>query len=136
MKTAKKPAAKAKKASTGKKATPSTTQGVKKAPVAKKKTTAKTPAAKAAAAKKVAAKKAALARRGGAGRALKGGPKTTAPVIRRGDGSFRLPEDVRPEAYHIHVVPDLNRGIFRGEEIIEITLDRSRSVIQVHAADL
>ncbi|MDG2305951.1 MAG: M1 family metallopeptidase [Candidatus Binatia bacterium] len=104
--------------------------------MAKKKTTAKTPAAKAAAAKKVAAKKAALARRGGAGRALKGGPKTTAPVIRRGDGSFRLPEDVRPEAYHIHVVPDLNRGIFRGEEIIEITLDRSRSVIQVHAADL
>ncbi len=118
---------KAKKASQN-----ATTQSVKKAP-AKPSLAKKTPAQKAAA-KKAAAKKA--ANRRGAARPPKGGPRTTPPVVRRGDSSYRLPEDVRPEAYHVHVVPDLNRGIFRGEEIIEITLDRGRSAIHVHATEI
>lgn len=119
----------AKKAVAKKKPAATTTRGVKKVP-------AKAAAKKSATKKKVPAKKAGLKRGGAAARPPKGGPKTTAPVVGRGDSSFRLPEDVQPEAYHVHVVPDLNRGIFRGEEIIEITLERGRSVIQVHAADL
>jgi len=63
-------------------------------------------------------------------------PRTSAPVVRRGDGSFRLSREVIPETYHVHLLPDLNRGVFRGEEIIEIYVEKRRSVIQIHAADL
>ena len=143
---AKKAASKSKKKSAAKKApakkaTARTTQRIKKAPAKKavtKKATAKAAPPKKKAARpaaKTATKKAA-AKRGAAPRTPRGGPKTTAPVIRRGDASFRLSNDVRPEAYHVHIVPDLNRGIFRGEEIIEIEIDRGRSVIQLHAAEL
>lgn len=138
-KTAKKVAKKAAKAAAQKPAKkPAKNAAPKKSAPTRsvKKPASKTGAKKALAKSTAAARKAATRRGAGAARPPKGGPKTTAPVVRRGDASFRLPEDVRPEAYHVHVVPDLNRGIFRGEEIIEITLERGRSVIQIHAADL
>lgn len=148
-KLAKKPAKKAAKKVAKKAAKKVAKKAAKKAPSSRKPSApkktpttqsvrsaaAKKAPAKRSPAKKTAAKKTAVARRG-ATRPPRGGPRTNAPVIGRGDASFRLPEDVRPESYHVHVVPDLNRGIFRGEEIIEITLDRGRSAIQVHAADL
>lgn len=128
---AKKPAAKRKKAVATKK--PAATRSVKKT-ASKKATPARRTPAKKTAPKKAAPAKS--ARRAAAARPPRGGPKTNAPVVRRGDTSFRLSEDVRPDTYHVHVVPDLNRGIFRGEEIIEIELSRGRSVIQLHAAEL
>lgn len=141
-KAAKKSAAKPKKApaAKAKKKATTSTHRVKKASAAKKKAAPKkSPAKKNTAARSAAKpqpKKKATARRGPAARTPKGGPRTNAPVVRRGDASFRLSPEVRPEAYHVHIVPDLNRGIFRGEEIIELHLERGRSVIQLHAAEL
>lgn len=138
----KKAASTAKKATTAKKVAKKNAQRVKKAeqrvkkaPAKKKADTKKVPAKKPPA-RKTSAEKAAAARRGAPPRPPKGGPRQAPPVVGRGDASFRLPREVLPEAYHVHVVPDLNRGIFRGEEIIEITIERGRSVIQVHAAEL
>jgi puromycin-sensitive aminopeptidase len=49
---------------------------------------------------------------------------------------FRLPTDVRPTEYDLHLVPDLERGRFRGEVRISVRLDRPRPAIVLHAADL
>jgi len=49
---------------------------------------------------------------------------------------FRLPPDVRPREYDLHVAPDLALGTFRGEVRIAVTLDRARTSIVLHAADL
>jgi len=49
---------------------------------------------------------------------------------------FRLPTDVRPERYDLHLEPDLDSGTFRGQVAIPIRLDRARGEIALHAADL
>ena len=53
----------------------------------------------------------------------KNGPTVTvnrpkAPT--RADSGFRLNRNVLPVHYQVHLVPDLNRGHFRGEALIEI----------------
>src|SRR5437762_4155492 len=49
---------------------------------------------------------------------------------------FRLPTDVRPTEYDVHLEPDLEAGTFRGDVRIAIRLDRPRSEVVLHAADL
>ena len=49
---------------------------------------------------------------------------------------FRLPADVRPTGYDLHLEPDLEGGAFRGEVRIALRLARSRAEIVLHAADL
>jgi aminopeptidase N len=49
---------------------------------------------------------------------------------------FRLPTDVRPSSYDLYLEPDLDAGRFRGEVTIALRLDRSRSAITLHAADM
>ncbi len=49
---------------------------------------------------------------------------------------FRLPTDVRPVEYDLHLEPDLEAGTFRGDVRIALGLDRARSEIVLHAADL
>jgi puromycin-sensitive aminopeptidase len=49
---------------------------------------------------------------------------------------FRLPIDVRPREYDLHVVPDLAHGSFSGDVRIAVRLDEPRSAIVLHAADL
>src|SRR5262245_62452691 len=49
---------------------------------------------------------------------------------------FRLPADVRPTGYDLHLEPDLEAGTFRGEVRLALRLDRSRPEIVLHAADL
>src|SRR5207245_1314699 len=61
-----------------------------------------------------------------------GGPMPTAPHPSR----FRLPADVRPTRYDLHLEPDLEGGAFRGEVRIALRLARPRAEIVLHAADL
>src|SRR5206468_328532 len=61
-----------------------------------------------------------------------GGPMPSAPHPSR----FRLPADVRPTGYDLHLEPDLEGGAFRGEVRIALRLARPRAEIVLHAADL
>src|SRR3989442_14136966 len=49
---------------------------------------------------------------------------------------FRLPPDVRPREYDIHLEIDLEAGRFRGEVQIAVGLERARREIVLHAAEL
>ncbi|HZP42412.1 MAG TPA: M1 family metallopeptidase [Candidatus Binatia bacterium] len=49
---------------------------------------------------------------------------------------FRLPVDVRPTDYDLHLEPDLERGTFRGEVRIAVRLTEPRRAIVLHAAEL
>jgi puromycin-sensitive aminopeptidase len=49
---------------------------------------------------------------------------------------FRLPTDVRPLEYDLHLEPDLVAGTFRGEVRITLRLERARREVVLHAADL
>src|SRR5437867_2520433 len=49
---------------------------------------------------------------------------------------FRLPADVRPTGYDLHLEPDLEGGAFRGEVRIALRLTRPRAEIVLHAAEL
>jgi puromycin-sensitive aminopeptidase len=49
---------------------------------------------------------------------------------------FRLPTDVRPLEYDLHVEPDLPAGTFRGDVRIAVRLERPRRDVVLHAADL
>jgi puromycin-sensitive aminopeptidase len=49
---------------------------------------------------------------------------------------FRLPTDVRPTVYDLHLEPDLPAGRFRGEVRIDVRLERPRAAITLHAAEL
>jgi puromycin-sensitive aminopeptidase len=57
------------------------------------------------------------------------------PTVRR-PSRFRLPADVRPSAYDLHLEPDLEAGTFRGTVRIAVRLEKSRREITLHAADL
>src|SRR2546430_7502296 len=57
-------------------------------------------------------------------------PKTERP------SRFRLPPDVRPREYDIHLEPDLEAGRFRGEVRIAVGLERARQEVVLHAAEL
>src|SRR5439155_735484 len=57
-------------------------------------------------------------------------PKTERP------SRFRLPPDVRPREYDIHLEPDLEAGRFRGEVRLGVGLERARQEIVLHAAEL
>jgi len=50
--------------------------------------------------------------------------------------NFRLPTDVRPIRYGVHLAPDLKAGVFEGRMELEIDLDRPRSELQLHALGL
>lgn len=52
------------------------------------------------------------------------------------DAAFRLTRDVIPAHYHVHVLPDLVRGTFRGEVAIDLELKKQTPSIELHAADL
>jgi len=49
---------------------------------------------------------------------------------------FRLPTDVRPTEYDLHLEPDLDAGTFAGNVRIAVRLERPRNEIVLHAADL
>jgi puromycin-sensitive aminopeptidase len=49
---------------------------------------------------------------------------------------FRLPPDVRPREYDLHLTPDLDAGTFQGEVTIALDLARPRKEITLHATDL
>jgi len=49
---------------------------------------------------------------------------------------FRLPADVRPTAYDLHLEPDLEGGSFRGEVRIALRLARPRAEIVLHATEI
>src|SRR2546428_6929348 len=49
---------------------------------------------------------------------------------------FRLPADVRPTGYDLHLEPDLEGGSFRGEVRIALRLARPRAEIVLHAAEI
>jgi puromycin-sensitive aminopeptidase len=156
--TAKKKVAPAKKKATAKKATTTARRKTDASSAGKKKTAASSAAKKAAvrtgSTKKTVALPATTQRSTAAStgrslpprnapqppptiiRAPRGGPRKSTAARKRTDSSFRLPRDVAPETYHVHIIPDLNRAIFRGEEIIEVVLEKGRSSIQVHAAEL
>ena len=68
--------------------------------------------------------------------APKSAPPKKKPELRVTDSAFRLSPDVRPMDYRLHVLPDLQQGKFRGEEIIEIDLRRAVPSIELHCADL
>src|SRR5256712_3700112 len=57
-------------------------------------------------------------------------PKTERP------SRFRLPPDVRPREYDIHLEIDLEAGRFRGEVQVAVGLERARREIVLHAAEL
>ena len=57
------------------------------------------------------------------------------PTARR-PSRFRLPADVRPTRYDLHLEPDLEGGGFRGEVRIALRLARPRAEIVLHAAEL
>ncbi len=48
----------------------------------------------------------------------------------------RLPLDVRPSAYDVDLVPDLEAGRFSGEVRIAVRVERARPEIVLHAADM
>ena len=69
----------------------------------------------------------------------KNGPTVTVnrpKAATRADSGFRLNRNVLPVHYQIHLVPDLNRGHFRGEALIEIQILKATSTIELHAADM
>lgn len=49
---------------------------------------------------------------------------------------FRLPPDVRPTTYELHLEPDLDAGTFRGSVRISVRLEKARREITLHAAEL
>jgi puromycin-sensitive aminopeptidase len=53
----------------------------------------------------------------------------------RAPSRFRLPADVRPVLYDLHLEPDLARGTFRGEVRIGVHLAVATNRIVLHAAD-
>jgi puromycin-sensitive aminopeptidase len=57
------------------------------------------------------------------------------PTARR-PSRFRLPADVRPSLYELHLEPDLDAGTFRGSVRIVVRLERARREVTLHAADL
>jgi len=57
-------------------------------------------------------------------------PKATRP------SRFRLPTDVRPRQYDLHLEPDLAEGTFAGEVRIALRLDAPKTAIVLHAADM
>ena len=57
-------------------------------------------------------------------------PKTERP------SRFRLPPDVRPREYDVHLEIDLEVGRFRGAVQIAVGLERTRREIALHAAEL
>ncbi len=57
------------------------------------------------------------------------------PTPRR-PSHFRLAPDVRPSEYDLHLEPALATGCFAGEVRIAVRLERPRSAITLHAADL
>src|SRR3954468_16887404 len=50
--------------------------------------------------------------------------------------NFRLPADVRPVRYSIHLAPDLQAGTFEGRMELAIRLSRPRGELQLHAVGL
>lgn len=52
------------------------------------------------------------------------------------DAAFRLPREVKPTQYHVHILPDLVRSNFRGEVVVELELKHQRPSIELHAADI
>jgi len=52
------------------------------------------------------------------------------------DAAFRLPREVKPTQYHVHILPDLVRSTFRGEVVVELELKHQRPTIELHAADI
>jgi puromycin-sensitive aminopeptidase len=52
------------------------------------------------------------------------------------DAAFRLTREVIPSHYHVHVLPDLVRGTFRGEVAIDLELKKQTPSVELHAADL
>ena len=48
----------------------------------------------------------------------------------------RLPTDVRPEHYKLHLTPDLEKATFAGDETIDVTLSRPADSITLNAADI
>jgi puromycin-sensitive aminopeptidase len=61
-------------------------------------------------------------------------PRSMATAMR--PSRFRLPADVRPSDYHLHLEPDLDGATFRGEVRIDVRLERPRAEIVLHAADM
>ncbi len=59
-----------------------------------------------------------------------------APTERRPDNAFRLADCCAPTSYHVHLIPDLNRGLFRGEVLIELDVFRPTAIVEFHAVDL
>ena len=57
------------------------------------------------------------------------------PTARR-PSRFRLPPDVRPSVYELHLEPNLEAGTFRGSVRIRVRLERARRELVLHAADL
>jgi puromycin-sensitive aminopeptidase len=57
------------------------------------------------------------------------------PTAKRPSG-FRLASDVRPTDYHLHLEPDLDAERFRGEVRIDVSMERPRATIALHAGDL
>jgi puromycin-sensitive aminopeptidase len=61
------------------------------------------------------------------------------PALRRTrvpDNEFRLPADVRPSHYAVHVDPNLAAGTFSGEVTIDLTLAAARDAVELHCSDL
>ncbi len=50
--------------------------------------------------------------------------------------AFRLPRDVQPVRYDVHVAPDLQAAEFSGSVDIELRLRRHRRGLELHCADL
>ncbi len=50
--------------------------------------------------------------------------------------NFRLPLDVTPARYSAHLAPDLKAGTFEGRMELEVTLEKPRREIFLHAVDL
>ena len=48
----------------------------------------------------------------------------------------RLPPDVRPTDYELHLHPDLEAGTFQGEVAIAVEIGRPRAAVTLHAVDL
>lgn len=52
------------------------------------------------------------------------------------DADFRLPTHVRPSHYALHLALDLQTWSFRGEEEVQLSLERSTHTLELHAVDL
>src|SRR3984885_6479642 len=48
----------------------------------------------------------------------------------------RLPTNVRPEHYTLHLTPDLDKATFSGEETIDVTLAQAADSITLNAAEI